>query len=87
MIETERLLLREYTPDDFNALFEIVSDPETMAHYEGLKEIRVRTNSNLIAPRNYESVGFVLYDRKKNPGETAFSGDNLYYRIQLKEEE
>ena len=27
--------------------------------YEGLKEIRVRTNSNLIAPRNYESVGFL----------------------------
>ena len=39
--------------------------------YEGLKEIRVRTNSNLIAPKNYESVGFTLYDRK------------LYYRIQL----
>ena len=54
--------------------------------YEGLKEIRVRTNANLIAPRNYESVGFVLYDRKKNPGETAFSGDDLYYKIQLKEE-
>lgn len=51
--------------------------------YDGLKEIRVRTNSNLIAPRNYESVGFVMYDRKKNQGETAFSGDDLYYRIQL----
>ena len=43
----------------------------------------MRTNSNLIAPKNYESVGFVLYDRKKNQGETAFSGDDLYYRIQL----
>ena len=52
--------------------------------YEGLKEIRVRTNSNLTAPKNYESVGFVLYDRKKNQGETAFSGDDLYYRIQLR---
>ena len=52
--------------------------------YEGLKEIRVRTNSNLIAPKNYESVGFVLYDRKENQGETAFSGDDLYYRIQLR---
>ena len=50
--------------------------------YEGLKEIRVRTNSDLIAPRNYESVGFVLYDRRENQGETAFSGDDLYYRIQ-----
>ena len=33
MIETERLLLREYTRDDFDALYEIISDPETMAHY------------------------------------------------------
>ena len=33
MIETERLLLREYIPEDFDALYEILSDPETMAHY------------------------------------------------------
>lgn len=33
MIETKRLLLREYTSDDFDALYEIISDPETMAHY------------------------------------------------------
>ena len=32
-IETERLGLREYTPDDFDALYEIMSDPETMQHY------------------------------------------------------
>lgn len=30
MIETERLILREYTMEDFEALYEIVSDPETM---------------------------------------------------------
>ena len=51
--------------------------------YEGLKEIRVRTNSNLIAPKNYERAGFVLFDRRKNQGEAAFTGDDLYYRIQL----
>ena len=33
MIETDRLLLREYTLDDFDALYEIMSDPETMQHY------------------------------------------------------
>lgn len=33
MIETERLLLRDYTPEDFDALYEILSDPETMQHY------------------------------------------------------
>lgn len=52
--------------------------------YEGLKEIRVLTNSNLIAPKNYESAGFVLYDTKENKDEAAFSGDYLYYKIQLK---
>lgn len=33
MIETKRLILRNYTMDDFNSLFEIMSDPETMQHY------------------------------------------------------
>lgn len=49
--------------------------------YDNLKEIRVWTNSNLVAPRNYESVGFILYDRKINDSESAFAGDYLYYRI------
>lgn len=51
--------------------------------YDNLKEIRVWTNSNLVAPRNYESVGFQLYDRKINDSDCAFSGDYLYYRIEL----
>ena len=33
IIETERLILREYTFDDFDSLYEILSDKETMAHY------------------------------------------------------
>ena len=33
VIETERLILREYTLDDFNALLEIVSAPETMQRF------------------------------------------------------
>ena len=32
-LETERLILREMTTDDFDALYEIFSDPETMRHY------------------------------------------------------
>ena len=51
--------------------------------FNAVKEIRVLTNSNLIAPKNYESVGFVLYDTKENNDEAAFSGDYLYYKIQL----
>ena len=49
--------------------------------YDGLKRIIVCTNSNLIASYNYESVGFVLYDRKPNYTESAYTGDYLYYEI------
>ena len=51
--------------------------------YEGLKRIIVCTNGNLVAPGNYESVGFVLYDRKPNRTESAYSGDYLYYEMIL----
>ncbi len=51
--------------------------------YDGLKKIVVGTNSNLIAPRNYESVGFKLCQRRKNEGDMAFSGDYLDYEMQM----
>lgn len=51
--------------------------------YDGLKKIIVCTNSNLVAPRNYESVGFKLYDRKINDSESAYTGDYLYYEMVL----
>ena len=51
--------------------------------YEGLKRIIVCTNNNLAAPKNYESVGFSLYDRKSNETESAYTGDYLYYEILL----
>ena len=61
VIETERLVLREYTLDDFDALFEIVSDPETMQHYPApFDEKRTR---DWIAWNldNYEKYGFGLW--------------------------
>jgi hypothetical protein len=48
-----------------------------------IKRIIVCTNSNLAAPKNYESVGFKLYNRKPNETESAFTGDFLYYEIVL----
>lgn len=33
MMETNRLILREYTMDDFDELYKIISDPETMQYY------------------------------------------------------
>ena len=61
MIETGRLLLREYTMDDFEALYEILSDPETMRHYPAPFD-KARTKGwitwNLA---NYEKLGFGLW--------------------------
>lgn len=61
MIETERLVLREYTPDDFDALHEIMSDPETMQHYPApFDEVRTRRwiDWNL---ESYRQYGFGLW--------------------------
>ena len=33
LLETKRLLLREMNPKDFDALFRVLDDPETMWHY------------------------------------------------------
>ena len=40
-------------------------------------------DSNLVAPKNYESVGFRLYDRKMNDTKSTYTGDYLYYEIIL----
>lgn len=33
IIETERLLLREMTEDDFEALYKVLADSDIMKHY------------------------------------------------------
>ena len=61
IIETNRLFLREYKFDDYDALYEIVSDAETMQHYPALfdeEKTRVWIKWNL---ENYEKYGFGLW--------------------------
>lgn len=61
MIETARLTLREYKREDFDALHEILSDPETMQHYsKPFDEERTRNwiQWNL---ENYRKYGFGLW--------------------------
>lgn len=61
MIETERLVLRELTPDDFEALFDILSDPETMRHYPApfdAEKVKGWIGRNL---NNYARYGFGLW--------------------------
>ena len=61
MIETERLLLRKYTPDDFSMLYEILSDPETMQHYPAPFDKRKTRNWITWNLDNYEKYGFGLW--------------------------
>lgn len=61
ILETDRLILREYVPEDFAALFGIVSDPETMQHYPApFDEHKTRNwiNWNL---EHYNRYGFGLW--------------------------
>lgn len=61
MIETKRLILREYTAGDFDAIYEILSDPETMRHYPApfdAERTRRWIEWNL---QNYEEYGFGLW--------------------------
>lgn len=60
-LETKRLILREYTMDDFDALYEIFSDKETMEHYPApFDEDKVKNwiRWNL---GNYHTFGFGLW--------------------------
>ena len=61
IIETKRLALREYTLGDFDALFGILSDPETMQHYPkpyDEEQTRQWIEWNL---QNYKEYGFGLW--------------------------
>lgn len=61
ILETERLVLREMDDGDFDALYAIFSDPETMAHYPApFGEAKVR---DWIAwnKQNYADLGFGLW--------------------------
>lgn len=61
IIETERLILRDYCKEDFDALYEIVSDEETMKHYpKPFDEAKTKSwiEWNL---DNYKEYGFGLW--------------------------
>ena len=61
MIETERLLLREYVMEDFDALYEILSDPETMQHYPAPYTTEKCRNWITWNLENYRNYGFGLW--------------------------
>ena len=61
VIETDRLILRKVSLDDFDALFEMYSDPETMRHYpKPYSEERMR-EWILWNIQNYHDHGFGIW--------------------------
>ena len=61
LIETERLLLREMTDDDFSALYKVLADSDIMKHYPyTFDEIRVRNWIQRNIER-YRIFGFGLW--------------------------
>ncbi|MDO5294418.1 MAG: GNAT family N-acetyltransferase [bacterium] len=60
-LETERLLLRELTDEDFTKLYEILSDKETMEHYP--KPFTEEKVKDWITwnKENYKTFGFGLF--------------------------
>ena len=74
VLETARLILRDYTLEDFEALFEILSDEETMQHYPkpyDAEMTRCWIEKNI---QRYQNHGFGLWAATlKETGE--FIGD------------
>ena len=70
MLETQRLRLRKFTMDDFASVFEMYSDPETMAHYpKPYDEAGVRRWIHW-SLENYRQYGFGLWAMiRKDTGE------------------
>lgn len=61
ILETERLYLRKYKIEDFNALYEIFSDSETMKHYPSVFDEEKTRNWISWNLENYEKYGFGLW--------------------------
>ena len=61
IIETQRLILREYTMEDFDGLYEILSDPVTMQHYPKPYDEKGTLRWLNWSLDNYKKYGFGLW--------------------------
>jgi RimJ/RimL family protein N-acetyltransferase len=61
IIETERLILREYTYNDFNELYKILSCPITMKHYPQPYDEKGTKRWIEWSLENYQKYGFGLW--------------------------
>lgn len=61
IIETKRLILREYTYEDFDGLYDILSDAETMWHYPKPYDEKGTKRWLDWSLDNYQKYGFGLW--------------------------
>lgn len=61
IIETERLIIREYTPEDFDNLYAILSDAEAMAHYPSVYDENGTRSWLNWCIESYAAYGFGLW--------------------------
>ena len=74
ILQTNRLILREYTQEDFNDLLSILSDPETMKYYPKPYDEKGCQRWLDWSFNNYKTFGFGLWAvQLKSTGE--FLGD------------
>ena len=74
ILETPRLILREYTMEDFDGLYAILSDPETMKHYPSPYDEKGTMRWLNWSLDNYEKYGFGLWAMELK-GSGLFIGD------------
>lgn len=61
VIETARLILRNYSMEDFDAIFEILSDEETMQHYPKPYDEEMTRQWIEWNIQNYQEYGFGIW--------------------------
>jgi len=61
VLETKRMVLRKFTPEDFDAVYEMYSDPETMAHYPKPYDAEMTRNWIAWNIQHYEDYGFGIW--------------------------
>ncbi len=82
IIETKRLILREYTLDDFDDIFKILSDEETMKHYPSPYNRKMTLHWIEWNIQNYEKYGFgiwavILKDTNEFIGDCGLTIQNI----------
>lgn len=85
-LETERLILRELTMDDFDDLYEILSDREAMEHYPKPFDRDKVQNWIEWNIENYKVFGFglfavVLKENNKMIGDCGITMQNIHGKI------